>query len=50
MMRLLNLPCGLAATLLATVCLGPSHVTAGPSVHVSMKAAFPAPPYLIELL
>ncbi|KAH8160675.1 hypothetical protein CIB48_g7562 [Xylaria polymorpha] len=50
MIRLLKLPCSLAAALLAAVCLGPSHVTAGPSVHVAMKAAFPAPPYLIELL
>ncbi|GAP85192.1 putative UDP-glucose:Glycoprotein Glucosyltransferase [Rosellinia necatrix] len=48
--RLLNLPCGLAAALLAAVCIGPSHVTASHSVHVAMKAAFPAPPYLIELL
>ncbi|KAI1277855.1 UDP-glucose:glycoprotein glucosyltransferase [Xylaria sp. FL0933] len=50
MIRLLRLPCSLAAALLATVCLGPGHVTAGHSVHVAMKAAFPAPPYLIELL
>lgn len=50
MMRLPNLPCSLAAALLAAVCLGPSYVTAGHSVHVAMKAAFPAPPYLIELL
>ncbi|KAI1120301.1 UDP-glucose:glycoprotein glucosyltransferase [Nemania abortiva] len=50
MIRLLNLPRSLAAALLAAVCLGPSHVTAGHSVHVAMKAAFPAPPYLVELL
>ncbi|KAI0431302.1 UDP-glucose:glycoprotein glucosyltransferase [Xylaria sp. FL1042] len=50
MIRLLRLPCSLAAALLATVCLGPGYVTAGHSVHVAMKAAFPAPPYLIELL
>ncbi|KAI1826607.1 UDP-glucose:glycoprotein glucosyltransferase [Xylaria intraflava] len=50
MIRLPNLSGGLAATLLATLCLGPSYATAGPSVHVAMKAAFPAPPYLIELL
>ncbi|KAI0189575.1 UDP-glucose:glycoprotein glucosyltransferase [Xylaria flabelliformis] len=50
MIQLLKLPCSLAATLLAAVCLGPGYATAGPSVHVAMKAAFPAPPYLIELL
>ncbi|KAI0023933.1 UDP-glucose:glycoprotein glucosyltransferase [Xylariomycetidae sp. FL0641] len=50
MIRLLQLPCGLAATLLAALCLGPGHVVAGPSVNVALKAAFPAPPYLIELL
>ncbi|KAJ2984948.1 hypothetical protein NUW58_g5796 [Xylaria curta] len=50
MIRLAICRGGLAAALLATVCLGPSHVTAGPSVHVAMKAAFPAPPYLVELL
>ncbi|KAI0872841.1 UDP-glucose:glycoprotein glucosyltransferase [Hypoxylon argillaceum] len=50
MIRLWSLPCGLAATLLAAVCLGPGHVAAGHSVHVAMKAAFPAAPYLIELL
>ncbi|KAI0443042.1 UDP-glucose:glycoprotein glucosyltransferase [Xylaria telfairii] len=50
MIRLLKLPSSLAAALLASVCLGPGHVTAAPSVHVAMKAAFPAPPYLIELL
>ncbi|KAI0535013.1 UDP-glucose:glycoprotein glucosyltransferase [Xylaria digitata] len=50
MIRLLSLPCSLAATLLAAVCLGPSYVSASHSVHVAMKAAFPAPPYLIELL
>ncbi|KAF3059546.1 UDP-glucose:glycoprotein glucosyltransferase [Daldinia childiae] len=45
-----ELPCGLAATLLATLCLNLGHVVAGPSVNVAMKAAFPAPPYLVELL
>ncbi|KAI0382581.1 glycosyltransferase family 24 protein [Hypomontagnella monticulosa] len=50
MIRLLKLPCGLAATLLATLCLNPGHVAAGPSVNVAMQAAFPAPPYLVELL
>ncbi|KAI0002384.1 glycosyltransferase family 24 protein [Xylariaceae sp. FL0662B] len=50
MIQLLKLPCGLAATLLATICLIPSRVVAGPSVNVAMKAAFPAPPYLVELL
>ncbi|KAI1809313.1 glycosyltransferase family 24 protein [Poronia punctata] len=50
MLRLGKLPGSLAATLLALLCCGPSYVAAGPSVHVAMKAAFPAPPYLIELL
>ncbi|KAI1080300.1 glycosyltransferase family 24 protein [Whalleya microplaca] len=50
MIRFLKLPCGLAATLLATICLAPSGVVAGPSVNVAMRAAFPAPPYLVELL
>lgn len=52
MIRLFKLPCGLAAALLAAICLNPSHVVAaaGPSVNVAMKAAFPAPPYLLELL
>ncbi|KAI0880437.1 UDP-glucose:glycoprotein glucosyltransferase [Annulohypoxylon maeteangense] len=50
MIRLLKLPCGLAATLLATVCLNTGHAVAGPSVNVAMRAAFPAPPYIVELL
>ncbi|KAI1117857.1 UDP-glucose:glycoprotein glucosyltransferase [Nemania sp. NC0429] len=50
MIQLLNLPRSLAAALLAAACLGPGHASAGPSVHVAMKAAFPAPPYLLELL
>ncbi|KAJ3578882.1 hypothetical protein NPX13_g1689 [Xylaria arbuscula] len=50
MIRLLSLPSSLAAALLAAVCLGPSYVTASHPVHVAMKAAFPAPPYLVELL
>ncbi|KAI1371922.1 glycosyltransferase family 24 protein [Hypoxylon crocopeplum] len=50
MIRLLQLPCGLAATLLAAFCLNAGHAVAVPSVNVAMKAAFPAPPYLVELL
>ncbi|KAI2635587.1 glycosyltransferase family 24 protein [Hypomontagnella submonticulosa] len=50
MIRLLKLPCGLAATFLAALCLNSGHVVAGPSVNVAMQAAFPAPPYLVELL
>ncbi|KAI1501524.1 UDP-glucose:glycoprotein glucosyltransferase [Biscogniauxia marginata] len=50
MIRFLQLPCGLAATLLAAICFNSGYAAAGPSVHVAMKAAFPAPPYLIELL
>lgn len=45
MMGLLQLPWGLVAGLLAA-----SHVSATPSVNVGMKAAFPAGPYLLELL
>ncbi|KAI0165086.1 UDP-glucose:glycoprotein glucosyltransferase [Hypoxylon sp. FL1284] len=48
-MRLFKLPCGLAAALLAAL-LNSGYVVAGPSVNVAMKAAFPAPPYLVELL
>ncbi|KAH8668454.1 UDP-glucose:glycoprotein glucosyltransferase-domain-containing protein [Xylariales sp. PMI_506] len=50
MLRLLKLPCGLAAALLATLCLNAGSVAAGPSVNVDMKAAFSEPPYLLELL
>ncbi|KAK4222143.1 UDP-glucose:glycoprotein glucosyltransferase-domain-containing protein [Podospora fimiseda] len=46
MIRLSQLPLGLAA-ILAT-CL--PHVVASPSVNVGLKAAFPSPPYLVELL
>ncbi|KAI1771565.1 UDP-glucose:glycoprotein glucosyltransferase [Hypoxylon cercidicola] len=49
MMRLFKLPCGLVAALLGAL-LNSSHVIAGPSVNVAMKAAFPAPPYIVELL
>ncbi|KAM0324560.1 hypothetical protein ACHAQA_007945 [Verticillium albo-atrum] len=45
MIRLSQLPLGLALTLLAAV-----NVSAGPSVNVGMQAAFPAGPYLLELL
>ncbi|KAL2751911.1 glycosyltransferase family 24 protein [Sodiomyces alcalophilus JCM 7366] len=45
MIRLSKLPLGVALTLLAAV-----NVSAVPSVNVAMKAAFPAGPYLIELL
>ncbi|KAI0394454.1 glycosyltransferase family 24 protein [Xylariaceae sp. FL0594] len=50
MIRIMKLPCSLAAALLALLCQGPGYAAAGPSVHVAMKAAFPAPPYLVELL
>lgn len=50
MIRIMKLPCSLAAALLALLCHGPGCAAAGPSVHVAMKAAFPAPPYLVELL
>ncbi|KAM0277523.1 hypothetical protein ACHAQH_005722 [Verticillium albo-atrum] len=45
MIRLSQLPLGLAFALLAAV-----GASAGPSVNVGMKAAFPAGPYLLELL
>lgn len=48
MIRLSQLPWGLAA-LLASTWL-PSQVAASPSVNVALKAAFPSPPYLVELL
>ncbi|KAI2471141.1 UDP-glucose:glycoprotein glucosyltransferase [Annulohypoxylon bovei var. microspora] len=50
MIRFFKLPCGLAATLLAAFCLNSGQVVAGPSINVAMKAAFLAPPYLVELL
>lgn len=50
MLQLLKLPCGLAATLLAAICLNAGHATAGRSVNVGMKATFSSPPYLLELL
>lgn len=49
MIQLLKLPYGIA-TLLAAVYFNAHHVAAGPSVNVGMKAAFPAPPFLLELL
>ncbi|ROT37875.1 UDP-glucose:glyco protein glucosyltransferase [Sodiomyces alkalinus F11] len=45
MIRLSKLPLGFALSLLAAI-----HVSAVPSVNVAMNAAFPAGPYLIELL
>lgn len=50
MIRLFQLPWGLAAALLAASCFEPRLVSAGPSVNIAMKAAFPSSPYLIELL
>ncbi|KAK4464281.1 family 24 putative glycosyltransferase [Cladorrhinum samala] len=46
MTRLSHLPLGLAAILAA--CL--PQAAASPSVNVALKAAFPSPPYLVELL
>ncbi|EPE03379.1 udp-glucose glycoprotein glucosyltransferase [Ophiostoma piceae UAMH 11346] len=45
-----NRPRGLAMALLAALSLQPSLTAASPSVDVGMIAAFPAPPYLTELL
>ncbi len=50
MIRRFRLPWGLAAALLAAASFHASAVAAVPSVKVAMKAAFPSPPYLIELL
>ncbi|KUI71842.1 UDP-glucose:glycoprotein glucosyltransferase [Cytospora mali] len=50
MIRLSQLPWGLVASLLAATVFQTQSVYAGPSVEISMKAAFPSPPYLIELL
>ncbi|KAK1830513.1 UDP-glucose:glycoprotein glucosyltransferase [Podospora conica] len=50
MLRLSQLPWALKAALLAAAWLPALHVTATPSVNVALKAAFPAPPYLVELL
>ncbi|KAL2194523.1 glycosyltransferase family 24 protein [Corynascus similis CBS 632.67] len=49
MLRLSQLPWGLVA-LLAATWLPSSQVVASPSVNVALKAAFPSPPYLVELL
>ncbi|KAL2151611.1 hypothetical protein VTH82DRAFT_6709 [Thermothelomyces myriococcoides] len=49
MLPLLRLPWGLA-TLLVAPWLPSSLVSASPSVNVALKAAFPSPPYLVELL
>ncbi|KAK5653515.1 hypothetical protein OQA88_8774 [Cercophora sp. LCS_1] len=48
MIRLSQLPWGLTAAILAAWV--PLHASAAPSVNVALKAAFPAPPYLVELL
>ncbi|KAK4240728.1 glycosyltransferase [Achaetomium macrosporum] len=50
MIRLSQLPWGLTAAILAATWLGPTQVTASPSVNVALKAAFSSPPYLVELL
>ena len=50
MLRLSRLPCGLVAALWAAVSLNAGVAAANPSVNVAMKAAFPSPPYLLELL
>lgn len=50
MLRLSQLPWGLVSSLLAATLFGGRPVCAGPSIEISMKAAFPSPPYLIELL
>jgi hypothetical protein len=49
MFRICQLPWGLTAAILATTWL-PLQSVAAPSVNIALKAAFPAPPYLVELL
>lgn len=50
MIRLSQLPWGLAAAMLGATWLPSAQVAAAPSVNVALKAAFPSPPYLVELL
>ena len=50
MIRLSQLPWGLAAALLGASWLPSLQVAATPSVNVALKAAFLSPPYLVELL
>ncbi|MDB5910599.1 MAG: glycosyltransferase family 24 protein [Massilia sp.] len=50
MIRLSQLPWGLTAALLAATWLPTVRVLAAPSVNVALNAAFPSPPYLVELL
>ncbi|AEO67685.1 glycosyltransferase family 24 protein [Thermothielavioides terrestris NRRL 8126] len=50
MLQLSRLPWGLAAAVLAATWLPSARVAASPSVNVALKAAFPSPPYLVELL
>ncbi|KAK3376034.1 glycosyltransferase family 24 protein [Lasiosphaeria ovina] len=50
MIRLSQLPWGLAAAILSATWLPALQVAATPSVNVGLKAAFPSPPYLVELL
>ncbi|CAN8104810.1 unnamed protein product [Discula destructiva] len=45
-----QLPWGLMASMLAATFFGAQPACAGPSVDISMKAAFPSSPYLKELL
>ncbi|OIW26373.1 glycosyltransferase family 24 protein [Coniochaeta ligniaria NRRL 30616] len=50
MIRLSQLPWGLTVALLAATWLPSVRVLAAPSVNVALNAAFPSPPYLVELL
>jgi UDP-glucose:glycoprotein glucosyltransferase len=50
MHHILHSPWGVAVALLATLLDSPTCVVAVPSVNVGMKASFPSPPYLLELL
>lgn len=50
MLRLAQLPVGLTAAILAATCLPSTLASAAPTVNLGLKAAFPSPPYLVELL
>ncbi|KAK3346307.1 glycosyltransferase family 24 protein [Lasiosphaeria hispida] len=50
MIRLSQLPWGLTVAILTAAWLPVLQVVAAPSVNVALKAAFPSPPYLVELL
>jgi UDP-glucose:glycoprotein glucosyltransferase len=50
MIQLSQLPGSLLASLLAATLFKAQPTCAAPSVEFAIKAAFPSPPYMIELL